>query len=181
MEEKILKVDLACGDNKKKGFIGIDVAKTDSVDIVCDLNTYPWPFEDNSVDELHCSHYIEHIPHNVHNNDKRDGMIQFMDECYRILKPGGILTLVAPYGKSGRALGDPTHTRSIVEESFYYYNKEWRDVNKLSHYGIVCDFDARMSYYIENELTLKSEEVRKKAFKRDWDSILDIYIELTKR
>jgi len=177
-----LKLDLACGNSKKIGFTGVDICQTDNTDIIHNLSIYPWPFEDNSVDEIHCSHYVEHIPHDIKTEeDKRDGFIQFMDEVYRILKPEGKVTIIAPYGKSTRALGDPTHTRSIVDETFYYYNKEWRELNKLDHYGIKCDFDVKYSYYVNNELVLKSKDVRDKAFKEDWNAIDDIIVELIKR
>lgn len=175
-----VRIDLACGDSKKRGFIGVDIVKTSSTDVVHDLNVYPWPFEDNSVDEIHCSHYIEHIPHDIPGEDKRDGLIQFMDECYRILKKGGKLTLIAPYGKSTRALGDPTHRRSIVDETFLYYHKEWIKNNKLEHYNINCNFDVKYSYLVSNELTLKSKEVREEKFQYDWNVINDIIAELIK-
>lgn len=185
MEKKLInqsRIDLACGDNKIPGFFGIDIAKTESVDHVMNLQQYPWDIESESADEINCSHYIEHIPHDINNpNDKRDGLIQFMDECYRILKPGGKLLLSAPYYTSMRAYGDPTHTRYMADFSFLYYNKEWRDNNKLSHYGIKCDFDIKYSYHITNEMTLKSEEVRSKAFLHDWNVIDDIIVELIKR
>jgi len=180
MKNKV-KVDLACGDNKKEGYIGVDVMKTSSTDVVHDLTQYPWPFEDASVDVIHCSHYIEHIPHNIFNDkDDRDGLIQFMDEVYRILKVGGVANIDAPHYQSVRALGDPTHHRSIGDLSFLYWNKEWREVNKLSHYGINCDFDIKLSYHVDNDLTLKSLEVRAEAFKKDWNAVLDIIADMTK-
>ncbi len=175
------RIDLACGDNKKEGFKGIDIVETSSTDYVMDLTKYPWNIESESVEELYCSHYIEHIPHDINNpNDKRDGFIQFMDEIYRILKPNGKAILVAPYLTSVRAFQDPTHQRFICKESFYYFYKPWRDMNKLSHYNIKSNFDMKYSYYITNDLTLKSEEIRKEAFEHDWNAIDDIIIELIK-
>ena len=177
-----MKLDIACGGSKKgEDWIGVDIANVQGVDIVHDLNQYPWPFEDNSIDEIHCSHYIEHIPHDVKNEDNRDGLIQFMDECYRILKPKGKMKIIAPYYSSMRAYGDPTHVRFISDMTFWYYNKEWRDSNKLSHYNINCDFDIKYSYYITNELTLKAKEVRDEMFKRNLNVIDDIMAELIKR
>jgi len=181
MDEQV-KVDLACGNSKKgEDWIGVDYKDVPGVDVVHNLTQYPWPFKDNSVDEIHCSHYIEHIPHDVQGEDKRDGLIQFMDEIYRILKPGGKAVFIAPYYSSMRAFGDPTHVRYISDWTFYYYNKEWRDTNKLDHYGIKCDFDVVMSYYITNDLTLKSKEVRDKLIKENLNAVDDIMAELTKR
>ena len=199
------RLDLACGDNKvSEDFCGVDVVDIPGVDIVHDLTVYPWPFEDNSVEEIYCSHYIEHIPHvdalseiktiltECSSFDEfkskvetlpyvKDGFIRFMNEVYRILKPGGKIKIISPYVTNIRAFGDPTHTRYIHDWSFYYFNKEWRDVNKLSHYGIDGDFDVKFSYFIDDSLALKSNEVREEAFKKDWNSILDIIVELTKR
>lgn len=199
-----LKLDLACGDNKRDGFFGIDISKTDSVDYVMDLQQFPWPIESESAEEVNCSHYIEHIPHSnykndikkcieksntfeefkenlIENLDEKDGFIKFINEVYRILKPGGKVKLVAPYYTSMRAYGDPTHVRFIGDSTFWYLNKKWIEDNRLQHYGLNCDFDVKISYYISNEMTLKSEEVRNKAFLHDWNVIEDIIVELTKK
>lgn len=207
METKKIKIDLACGDNKRgQDWIGVDIVNIPSVDIVYDLSVYPWPFEDNSVDEINCSHYIEHIKHdnvatdlkeildksnnfeefkaNINSEEFRnpkDGFIKFINEVYRILKPGGTVKIVAPYYTSVRAYGDPTHCRYIGDSSCWYLSKEWREANGLKHYGIECDFDIKVSYYTTNEITLKSEEYRKRAFLHDWNVIDDIIIDLTKK
>lgn len=207
MEDKKIKVDLACGDNKHgEDWIGVDIAQTSAVDIQHDLNHYPWPFEDESVDEIHCSHYIEHIPHDSRvldlfrmilrsenldslkdeisrymDEDKpSEGLINFMNECYRILKPEGKISLIAPYYSSIRAYGDPTHQRFICDWTFYYYNKQWRELNKLEHYGIIADFDVKYDFHISEEMSLKSEEVRNEAFLRYWNTVDDIMVKLKK-
>ena len=191
------KLDLACGDNKREGFFGIDVVKTESVDYVFDLQQFPWPIESESVEEINCSHYIEHIPHDNTKailkesnsfeefKDKmvasKDGAIEFFNEIYRILKPGGKVKLIAPYYSSIRAWGDPTHTRAICDLSFYYLDKKWMDDNKLSHYGLNCDFEVSLSYFINNELTLKSDEVRTNMIKHSLNTVEDIIVELIKK
>lgn len=128
-----MKLDIACGASKKQDFTGIDIAPIEGVDIVHDLNTYPWPIEDDSVEEVWCSHYIEHVPN----------LILFMNEVHRIMKKGAQATFIAPYYTSMRAWQDPTHVRAISEASYYYYNKNWRELNKLEHYGITADFEIK--------------------------------------
>lgn len=54
------KLDLASGQSPRQGFEGVDVWP--GAKHVVNLQHYPWPFEDESVLELNCSHYIEHIP-----------------------------------------------------------------------------------------------------------------------
>jgi predicted SAM-dependent methyltransferase len=57
---KEVKLDLGCGPNPKEGYIGVDIIKYPNVHKVLDL-TKPWPWKNNSVDEIHCSHFIEHF------------------------------------------------------------------------------------------------------------------------
>lgn len=204
--EKKLKLDLACGNNKIEGYTGVDVAALESVDVVHDLNEYPWPFEENSVDEVHCAHYIEHIKHDnvaldlrkivnesnsfeefkIKVNEEsffrpKDGFIKFMNELYRIMKPGSKATLIAPYYSAMGSFGDPTHTRGICDFTAYYYNKEYREAMLLNHYGIETDFDVKFSYGISNDMTLKSEEVRNHAFMHELNTVDQIIFEFIKR
>ena len=126
-----MKLNLASGKIRMEGFTNVDYAPAVNPDVVYDLDVTPWPWEDDSVDEVHCSHYIEHTK----------DLMKFMNELYRIMKPGASAKLVAPYYTSIRAWQDPTHTRVISENTFLYYNKEWRIANQLDHYPIKTDFD----------------------------------------
>jgi SAM-dependent methyltransferase len=180
VEEQPVKVSLACGQRKPEGYIGVDIADIEGVDVVHDLNVYPWPFEDESVDELETSHYIEHIPHESDTPGK-DGLSCFMDECFRILKPGGKLLVVAPYYNSIRAWQDPTHRRAISEATFLYYNKEWRATNGLDHYKIDSDYDFVYGYAFDQLWASRSEESRNFAAKHYTNVISDIFVTLTKR
>src|ERR1051326_1205179 len=131
-----LKLDLGCGDSRREGFTGVDKFKTPSVDIIHDLFKFPWPFKANSVEEVWCSHFFEHVP-----KDKR---APFMDELHRVMQVGGKATFITPYYKSPRATQDFSHEwPPISEESYLYFNKGWREVNKLTHgnYEMTCDFD----------------------------------------
>jgi SAM-dependent methyltransferase len=168
----LVKLDLACGDNKREGFNGVDLYKTDSVDIQADLFKPDWPIESNSVDEVHCSHFIEHHP----------DLCLFWSELYRILKPGGKATIIAPFGKNNRAWQDPTHVRAIVEESFFYLDKNFRKLNKLEHYLADVDFEFVVAYLgIDPMWANRSEESRAFAVKHYWNVVSDIQAQLTKR
>lgn len=164
-------LDVACGQNKTPGFFGIDIAKTDSVDLVWDLEKFPWPIPDNSVDQIVCNHYIEHT------ND----LIKFMEDLYRILKPGATALIRAPYYNSVRAWQDPTHTRVISEATFLYYNQDWLKANRLDHYGISADFDFSFGYDFMPDWALRSEEAKAFALRHYTNVVADIQVLLTKK
>lgn len=136
--EVILKLDLACGDRKEPGFIGVDHSPLPGVDVVCDLENYPWDIASDSVFEIRASHYVEHTK----------DLKLFMEECYRILVNGGVMTLIAPYYTSIRAFQDYTHVRPISENTFIYFNQPWLKSQKLVHYGVECDYDIESIRYI---------------------------------
>ncbi len=165
------KLDIACGQNKTAGYYGVDIAKGPGVDMVHDLEKFPWPFPDASVDEAVCSHYIEHTK----------DLMKFMNEVHRILKPGAKILILAPYYNSMRAWQDPTHTRVISETSFLYYNKDWRVANKLDHYPISADFDYTFGYNITPDWANRAEEARAFAIRHYTNVVSDIQAILTKK
>ena len=180
MKKNQLKYDLACGSNKQKGFVGIDITKKDTqADIEFDLLTFPWTFaEDNSVDETFASHFLEHIP----KGDSYNAPIyQFMDEIYRILKPGGLARFISPYYTSVRAFQDPTHHQFISEPLFNYFNKGWRELNKLTHYPVKCDFEiVKLDHAVSEEYTGKAQDAVAYSAMHMWNVIMDLQIILRK-
>jgi hypothetical protein len=190
-KDTVLKLSLACGDNKPEGFKGVDIAKTKSTDYVQDLLKFPWKqFADNSVDEIECSHFVEHIPHGDGYNDP---FLQFFDEIHRILKPAefdpnnpniptkGFANITCPYYSSMRAWQDPTHQRAISEASFLYLNKQWRIDNKLDHYTVKCDFDFSYGYVMSPEWQNRSQEAVTFAMQHYINVVNDIQILLVKK
>ena len=115
--------------------------------------------------------YIEHV----------QDLMKFMDEVYRVLKKGATAMFVAPYYSSMRSMQDPTHIRPISEATFLYYNKKWREDNKLDHYPIHCDFDFTYGYVLAPEWVNRSQESRDFAIKHYNNVITDIQVVVTKR
>lgn len=64
----MLRLNLGCGNrlrNPANGWLNCDKRAGVGIDRVVDLFKVPWPFEDNSVDEVYMSHLVEHIPHEI--------------------------------------------------------------------------------------------------------------------
>ena len=151
---KTIKLDLGCGINKREGFIGVDQYKMKGVDVVCDL-TKRWKWKDNSVDEIHMSHTLEHFT--------QEERCHVMNEMYRVLKLGvhengqpkvGFATIITPYLFADRAYGDPTHKWPAIGDWFYLYlNKDWRMANaphsdkKFNKVGYNCNFERTLASY----------------------------------
>lgn len=170
----LLKLDLGCGQNKQPGYLGVDIAAAPGVDKVFDLFTFPFPFKSAQVEAIYASHFFEHIPQNLR--------FQFMDECYRLLVPGGKMAIICPYYSSVRAVQDPTHQwPPIAEWTFLYFNKGWREQNKLDHYPVKCDFDFTYGYAFYPQWAGRSEEQRQFAIQHHINVVSDIHVELTKR
>lgn len=172
------KIDLACGQNCREGFEGVDIWP--GAPIVHDLSIYPWPFADNSVAEINCSHYVEHIQMefvdeigNPVVKGGQDSYLKFFDEVWRILVPDGWATITVPNARSNRAFQDPTHRRFIVAESFLYLSNDWRKLNKLDHYNTKCNFGINVVPIIPIEHNALSPEVQTRKFNGEWNSILD--------
>lgn len=175
---ELVKVNLACGQTKEPGWIGVDIAACEGVDVVHNLNQMPWPFESGSVDEVFVSHYVEHIPLDT---PEGDGLLRFFDELCRILKVGGKATIIAPYYTSIRCWQDPTHRRAISEATFLYANKEWREKNKLDHYPIQADFDFQYGYSLTQDWGSRNDEAKVFGIRHYTNVVNDIHVTLTKR
>lgn len=136
-----------------------------------DVLQFPWPWEDSSVDEIHCSHFIEHIPMEL--RDGQDLFFAFFDEVYRVLKPEGSATFIWPDLQTTRAFMDPTHRRFIPKESMLYLNADWRKQNRLDHYRVKCNFAANINHSCMAEMTLLHPEAQARRFNESWNTKID--------
>lgn len=133
-ESELIRIDLGCGAYPKDGYIGIDNfygSRSQHVtgkgpDIVCDLCSEPIPFVNDSVDEVHSCHFLEHVD-----------ISRMLDEIYRVLKPNGIFVAVLPWALSNAGLY-PGHTA--------FYTDEWWRLNKqVNDLFILTEFRYRKS------------------------------------
>ena len=109
---KVLKLNLGSGGRPKEGYINVDVnPKAPGVDVIHDLNIYPWPFEDNSIDEVLMEQCLEHL---IDRN-------RAMKEIHRILKKGGVAKISVPHFTWQYAYADPTHKHVFTERTFNFF------------------------------------------------------------
>jgi predicted SAM-dependent methyltransferase len=122
------KLNIGCGYDVKDGYINLDVIDYGG-NVIHDMNTFPYPFENNTFDEIYASHILEHL-----NNFNK-----VITELHRILKPDGILIVYAPFFLNTKYFGDPDHKIPFSIRTFdnyeYIENKKLRFYEKwkLSH------------------------------------------------
>ena len=94
-----MKIDLGSGAKPIQGFANIDKnGKSLNVTLVCDLDLYPWPFKDDSVDELCISHCLKHLTD--HN--------RAMEGIHRVLKEGAVAKVTVPHFTGGLRFRTPS-------------------------------------------------------------------------
>ena len=113
-KSKHINIDLGCGESVREGFIGIDKRPLPNVQIVHDIEVFPYPVPDGIVNTVVMSHVWEHI--------KPWLTIDLMNEVWRILKVGGKIALSFPYGVSSGFLQDPTHCNASNETTWEYFD-----------------------------------------------------------
>jgi len=84
---KDLCLNIGCGSRPLPGWVNLDAARGDQIDVVWDLRR-GLPFPDQSCAAIFGEHVIEHIP--------KDGAEFLLRECYRVLQPGGAVRLSTP-------------------------------------------------------------------------------------
>lgn len=107
-------LDVGCGINKYPGAIGLDHNPRSKADILAELDHFPWPLMDACFDEVRMIHVIEHV----------SDVVRTVEECHRILKPGGVLVLETPHYTDFSSFCDPTHKWHLNSFSFRYFGAD---------------------------------------------------------
>ncbi|MEM9410662.1 MAG: methyltransferase domain-containing protein [Planctomycetota bacterium] len=80
-------LNVGCGSHYHKDWTNLDLI-SDNLDVIPHDLTCGIPYSDDHFDAVYHSHVLEHLK-------PTDG-IKLLKECFRVLKPGGILRVVVP-------------------------------------------------------------------------------------
>ena len=137
------KINIGAGGENLFGFISIDIDPLTKPDIIRDIEK-GLPFDDNSVDEIKCSHTLEHIK----------DLNFVLKEFYRVCKNGAKIIITVPLMDAS----DMTHIRFFSKDTFrtltdpYYYDKPYYFVGK---YKEVCKSFKKLSTCEEMTIVLE--------------------------
>jgi len=112
-----MKLNLGCGNKILDGYVNVDKFDLYNVDIKHDLEKFPYPFNDNSVEEIKLSHVLEHI------GQDPDVFIRILKEFYRICKNQALINIAVPHPRHDHFISDPTHVRPITVLGLSLFDK----------------------------------------------------------
>lgn len=163
-----MKLNLGCGCQILDGWVNVD--KLGTPDLTWDLETFPWPWATNSVDEILLSHVLEHL------GQRPEAFIAIMRELYRICQDGATIHIRVPHPRHDTYLTDPTHVRPITAATMEMFsrraNLEWQRIGApntplaLYHnvdFELIANHSALDEPYLSmyQEGKISAEEVRK--------------------
>jgi SAM-dependent methyltransferase len=87
MTPRLPYLNLGCGDHYRSDWINMDVAPVSADVLRCDLRR-PLPLADASCEVVYHCAVLEHL--------RRSEALPFMRECWRVLRPGGVIRVGTP-------------------------------------------------------------------------------------
>jgi len=149
-----MKLNVGCGKDIKKGYVNIDTHKRNGANLVHELpriilhwNKFegeywvdcvgsPLPYDDESIDEIYCSHVLEDFIYEFN---------AIIEDFHRVLKPGGKLHVKVPFEESyanhyHKRFFDKNTFRSLVASNEHYGdNGMFRklELNRVNRYGLI--------------------------------------------
>ena len=155
-----MKLNLGCGFSKLGGYHNVDRFPECTPDEVVDLECFPWPWPDDSVDEVVMTHVLEHL------GAETEVFFNIFRELYRVCQHGAALRITVPHPRHDTFIADPTHVRPITIDGLSMFSRrqceEWiRDGHANTPVAIMVGVDFEIT---ENTLVLD----------KDWRSRYDL-------
>ncbi|NEO86316.1 MAG: hypothetical protein F6J87_18980 [Spirulina sp. SIO3F2] len=122
MSTAALRLNLGSGQRPLEGYLNVD--KYGEPDLRWDLETCPWPWDDNSVSEIKLIHVLEHL------GQQTETYLNIIQEMYRVCAPDATIHIIVPHHRHDNFVHDPTHVRAITPSGLQMFsrqlNQEWQ-------------------------------------------------------
>lgn len=144
------RLNVGCGRRFHTQWTNVDLEPCDDQVVACDI-LHGLPFPENTFDAVYHSHVLEHL-------SPQDGQ-HLLEECYRVLKPGGVLRIVVPDLEQIAKLYLEAHQHAWTEEEREHADYDWMKLELLDQ--LVRDQSGgQMGQYITSERISNEEFVR---------------------
>jgi SAM-dependent methyltransferase len=101
-------LELGCGPFSKSCDVGVDRLAGPAVDVVHDLQVFPWPLETSAYHRIVCLNVLEHL----------HDLVRTMEEIHRVAAAGAVVVIRVPTASSPDLFTDPTHVRGFGIRTF---------------------------------------------------------------
>lgn len=180
------KLNLGCGFDKREGFVNADSFTECDPDVLMDIETTPWPFEDGAFEYILMKHVLEHVGATF------DGFKAVMRELYRITAPDGVIEIHVPHFRHDTYWSDPTHVRAFTPLTFQMMSKAQNDkwIAAKANYSMIAyalgvDFELAEASQVYDQGWLAREaageftraELRVLAAER-WGVVKELHVKL---
>ncbi len=116
---------MGCGHNKIDGYVNVDLSPACNPDVVWDLEVFPWPWDDDSIDAVRFYHSLEHM------GESARAFLGIMKELYRVCRDAAEIEINVPHPRHDCFISDPTHVRIITPGVLSAFDREWNDKCKF--------------------------------------------------
>lgn len=153
--ERLLKLNLGCGSDHRKGFVNVDLTPACQPDVVFNLESGPWPWRDNSVEEVVFHHCLEHL------GQTSAAFLAIIQELYRVCADGALVRIVVPHPRHDFFIGDPTHVRPVTPWMLALFDRElnlrWQQIRAAN---TPLALYLNVDFHIEHVETILEEPYR---------------------
>jgi predicted SAM-dependent methyltransferase len=133
---------LGCGPKYLKGFVNIDANPLNTIDLWLDVRN-GLPFPASHADSIYSTHMFEHF--------YPDELQHLLEECFRVLRPGGGIRLVVPSLTSAIV----AYTQRRYEWFYDDYPRHFESLGGRFSNFVFCDGQHRTAFdlsYLEEVL-----------------------------
>lgn len=142
LKNKGICLNVGCGNDIKEGYTNLDCIPLQGVNVIHNLESFPWPFLDNTFSEVYAHQTLEHL------SDK----IKVMDEIWRISKKGARVYIHVPYFSSPGAFCHAEHKSYFGYNTFDYWCNPSAEITPNSHFKYVS---RKIQYACSHNIIMK--------------------------
>lgn len=141
----IMKLNIGAENDYKEGWVNLDFDRRFKADVYWDLNNFPYPFKDNTFEEILASAVLEHV----------DNFYKVMRELHRISKDKAKIYILLPHGSDVTLTwGEVEHKRGFSIHTFgsIWCNKELWNLFEVKKRKITFSIKYKIANSIINPL-----------------------------
>lgn len=180
------RLNLGCGFDKRDGWVNADSFDDCRPDVLMDLETFPWPFDDGHFDVILMKHVLEHV------GASYEMFKRVMQELYRISAPSAVIEIQVPHFRHDTYWSDPSHVRAFTPLTFKMMSRRQNDqwIAQKANYSMIAydmgiDFEIVEAVQVYDQLWLERErmgavsrETLRRLADEQWNVVKELHVKL---